>query len=412
MVSVMPISTNWLKNAVIYNILIDRFARGNNEDWINHDSLSNVFCGGNLQGIIDRLDYLEDLGVTAILLTPFHPTVAYHGYHILDFFGVDPRFGTLAILKELILKAHERGIKVIMDFVINHVSKDHAYFRDAKNNPASPYRDWFYFIKWPDTYLSFLEYRELPKLNLDNPTVKVYVMKVVAQWLEAGIDGFRIDHVIGVSHEFLNDLREVIKRHNSDAILIGEAVKGRITWRELKTLRFRYKYVMYILSQAGINISFFLQLQYRQHLDGIFDFFFRDMIKLFIVKRTWYKPLWLLRWILVLYRALYPKHFSLVELLEVPDRDRFSFLLRGDRARLKQAVQLQAAQPEPIMVLYGSEAGIVQHRSWQGKAYGDLEVRGLMPWKHIDVDMVNFYKEVIRCRAVPSPLTEVREDVK
>lgn len=270
----MTTSPDWLQHAVIYNILIDRFARGNSEDWINNDSSQNVFCGGNLQGIIDRLDYLKDLGVTAILLTPFHPTTVYHGYHVLDFFGIDARFGTLETLETLIIQSHKRGIRVIMDFVINHVSKEHPYFKAAQENVLSPYYDWFYFKKWPDEYLTFLLYRELPKLNLDNTAVKSHIIEVAHYWLEMGIDGFRIDHTIGISHEFLDDLRIAVKRHNSEAVLIGEAVKGKITWQELKTLNVRYKYILYTLSSLGISISLFLQLQYRYQLDGIFDFFF------------------------------------------------------------------------------------------------------------------------------------------
>ena len=129
----MVMGAEWFKNAIIYHILIDRFAGVTNpERWEQPE-----FIGGNLRGIINKLDYLTDLGINAIWLSPFCQTNDYHGYHVTDFHKVEPRFGTLDDLKELIDKAHQSGIKIIADFVPNHCSRHHRFFRAAQADKAS-----------------------------------------------------------------------------------------------------------------------------------------------------------------------------------------------------------------------------------------------------------------------------------
>ncbi len=393
----------WLKDAIIYNVLIDRFARGNGEAWLNADDKKPVFCGGNLQGVMDKLDYLQELGINTILLTPFHPTPAYHGYHVLDFYGVDERFGTIETLKKLLAEAHKRNMRVVMDFVLNHVSVQHPYFVDARKKENSEYKKWFHFTKWPDEYVSFLNYYELPKLELKNPEVKAHVINAALQWVDLGFDGLRLDHVVGVNHPFLHELRSAVKRHNPQCMLIGESAVGRMSWSDLQTLRIKNKLLLFIFSQLRINTNFFLQLQYRKDLDGVFDFFFRDMAEAFIVKKTWYKPRWLFNFILKTHYAFYPKRFSPIPLLDNIDLDRFSFHLQGNKAQLKEAATIQFNQPQPVMMLYGNETGIKQlnakfHASGHEKPHGDVEIRALMPWDAIDEEMLGFYKELIKKR--------------
>jgi cyclomaltodextrinase len=390
----------WLKDAVIYNILIDRFARGGGEPWLDPDHTKPVFCGGNLQGIIDKLDYLKELGVDCILLTPFHPTAAYHGYHVLDFFGVDPRFGMLETVKDLLAQAHARGIRVIMDFVLNHVSREHPYFLDAVSDPESRYRDWFHFTRWPDAYLSFLNFPDLPKLNLRNPDVMEHVASVAEYWTGLGFDGLRLDHIIGVPHDILHAIRERVKARNPDAVVIGEAVKGRIRMNEIKTLQLRMKHFIYLVGRLGLNTTWLMQRQYPGDLDGVFDFFFRDMVRSFYFNRRWYKPRWLLDLILRARHLLYPKGFALITLLDNPDHDRFSFMLKDDPAMLEEVTRLQFAQPDPAMILYGSEAGLKQTASRKIKVYGDklhgdLAMRATMPWDRIEPKMKEFYVRLI-----------------
>lgn len=131
----------WFDNSVVYQIFIDRFAGfESTEGWTRPK-----FIGGDLQGIIDKLDYIEELGVDVIWISPFYETSAYHGYHITDYFSVEPNFGTEEDLEELIEEVHSRDMKIIADFVPNHCSWEHPYFIDAQENEDSKYRDWFYF---------------------------------------------------------------------------------------------------------------------------------------------------------------------------------------------------------------------------------------------------------------------------
>ena len=208
---------DWFKNAVIYHFLIDRFAGFKSiNDWNKP-----IFIGGNINGITEKLHYLNELGVNTIWISPFYKTNAYHGYHITDFFQVEPNFGTIEDLKELIELVHKLDMKIISDFVPNHCSKEHPYFKEAQNSKNSEFKDWFYFTKWPDEYLSFLSFKELPKFNLENIDTKNYIINAAKHWLSFGLDGYRLDHVIGLSHNFWQEFKTEIKKLFPNIILIG-----------------------------------------------------------------------------------------------------------------------------------------------------------------------------------------------
>jgi glycosidase len=395
---------SWLKTAVIYNLVIDRFARGQGANWQNEDAHLPVFCGGDLQGVIDKLDYLQELGVNTILLTPFHPTSAYHGYHTLDLFGVDERFGEIATLRRLIEEAHSRGFHVMMDFVMGHISSQHPYFVDARANHTSKYHDWFLFSDWPDGYLAFLNFYDLPKLNLDNPEVKEHIFAAARMWLDLGIDGLRLDHVVGIPHRFLRQLHRVLRKEHPQAVLLAEAVQGKFRWSELKTLKLRYKLFLYILGQFNFTTTFFVQLQYSSLMDGVLDFYFRDLVMSFMLRPVWYKPLWLMKLLLKFHYALYPKSFGLISLLDNADDDRFNLFAKNDDATYKKILNFQFQQKHPALIYYGSEVGLKQTESRQHKAYGDkshgdVHARALMPWNNIDLSWFKYYQQLIKHRA-------------
>ena len=132
-------NVKWFKNAVIYHIFIDRFAGYKQKDWNKP-----VFLGGNIKGIIEKLSYLQDLGVNTLWISPFYKTSAYHDYHITDFFKVDSHFGTLSYIKKLIKEVHKVNMHIVADFVPNHCSYKHPYFLDAQENKNSKYFNWFY----------------------------------------------------------------------------------------------------------------------------------------------------------------------------------------------------------------------------------------------------------------------------
>jgi len=153
---------DWFKNSVIYHILIDRFAGFKSSDnWEKPE-----FLGGTIKGIIEKFDYLQDLGVNTIWISPFYKTSEYHGYHITDFYQVDPHFGTTNDIKKLIKIVHNHDMHIIADFVPNHCSNRHPYFQEAQLNKNSEYRNWFYFTKWPNNYMCFLSIKQIPLTTL------------------------------------------------------------------------------------------------------------------------------------------------------------------------------------------------------------------------------------------------------
>ena len=262
----MPIVTpEWVKDAVFYQVFPDRFARSGRTDmpgplepWDSAPT-SHGFKGGDLHGIADRLDYLADLGITAIYLNPIFSSASNHRYHTYDYFAVDPLLGGDAALRELLDRAHARGIRVILDGVFNHASRGFWAFNHVLEcGLGSPYLDWFHVDRealaagrslraYPDESLSHaaeraelvdhvgseqfngLGYRAwwnlpaLPKLNTDNPKVREYLMAVAEHWIRFGADGWRLDVAAEIDDdEFWREFRRRVKAINPDAYIVAE----------------------------------------------------------------------------------------------------------------------------------------------------------------------------------------------
>ena len=158
---------------------------------------------GDFNGITAKLDDLSALGVGGIWLMPIHPSPSYHGYDVTDYYDVNPDFGTLADFEALLSEAHARGIRVIIDLVLNHTSNEHPWFQSARFVENSPYREWY---NWSDTaktgynqggsaYYESRFVASMPDLNLDNQEVRAEIEKIMRYWLELGVDGFRLDAV-------------------------------------------------------------------------------------------------------------------------------------------------------------------------------------------------------------------------
>jgi trehalose synthase len=238
----------WWKNAVIYCLDVELFADGDGDGV------------GDLAGLTGKVDYLAGLGVTCVWLMPFYPSPNLdNGYDISDFYGVDPRLGTLGDLVDFLRAARERGIRVIADLVVNHTSDQHPWFQSARADPRSPWRDFYVWadrqpdgppgVVFPDAEDSNWDYDEvagkwflhrfyshMPDLDITNPRVRDEIGKVVGYWLELGFSGFRVDaapFVIELAgtepergqdpHAFLRDLRAFLNRRRGDAILLAEA---------------------------------------------------------------------------------------------------------------------------------------------------------------------------------------------
>ncbi len=246
---------DWVKHAVFYQIFPDRFAKADAqqpfiwrsprlESW-DADPTLQGYKGGNLWGVIEKLDYLEDLGINAIYFTPIFQSASNHRYHTHDYYQVDPLLGGNAAFFALLEAAHQRNIKVVLDGVFNHASRGFYYFNDIlEHGPYSPWLDWFVIENWPlsaydgdkpANYCSWVNNRALPKFNHDNPQVKEYIMQVAEYWLNKGIDGWRLDVPNEITTAgFWEEFRDRVKTINPEAYIVGEIWTDATQWLDGK----------------------------------------------------------------------------------------------------------------------------------------------------------------------------------
>ncbi|UOR13156.1 alpha-amylase family glycosyl hydrolase [Halobacillus amylolyticus] len=204
----------------IYHIMVDRFMNGSNSNDHNVDPEDpEAYHGGDLQGIIEQLDYIKEMGFTTISLSPImaNSEKGYHGKWIEDFTAVEEHFGTVADAKQLVEEAHKRDMKVIFEFVVNHTSKDHPWLDEEGKE------DWFH-EKQPTTDQIEDGWKSgLPDLNTENPEVKQYLFEAAEFWIEeTGVDGYRLDSVSYVPREFWADFSQHVKSVKEDFLLLGE----------------------------------------------------------------------------------------------------------------------------------------------------------------------------------------------
>lgn len=380
----------WFKDAVVYHILVDRFA-GYDED---AEWQKPVFAGGNIRAVTDKLPYLVDLGINTIWLSPVNTTSAYHGYHITDFFSIDKRFGTLHDLRDLIESAHNRNVRVMLDFVPNHCSSKHPFFLQASSDKNSKYRKWFYFSRFNDKYICFLDFPELPKINLDNNEAREHLVESARYWQSMGIDGFRLDHAIGPSHAFWKLFSNTLKSINPEFILIGEAWLDGVTRRMLKTIRIRRKYTRWLLKFDPWDI----QSEYTGEFDGVLDFYFRHRITEYIAWKE--NPMEFdqhVKSVMKRHYEHFPKHYYLPSFIENHDMNRFLYDAGQDRQKLKQALDLQFSLPQPPILYYGTETGLTHQLPVKHDIhYSDLQARSLMPWNLLDHELIDYCRKLIR----------------
>ena len=230
-------NVGWLNNAVFYQIFVDRFCCSDkaigikskiNAEWDELPTPTS-FYGGNLDGITEKLDYINGLGATAIYLTPIFKSKSNHKYDTIDFYCIDESFGDKESLKRLVEKAHEKGMRVVLDAAFNHVSHDFARFKDVmKKGKKSKYFDWFVIDgekvrQDPPNYACFGDCEYMPKLNTCNKEVQNYLVDVMLYWMkECDVDGWRLDVSDEISHGFWRKVREAVKSQKTDSALIGE----------------------------------------------------------------------------------------------------------------------------------------------------------------------------------------------
>jgi len=381
---------NKLKKAVIYHILIDRFAGENlkTDKWDKP-----YFIGGNLKGIINKINYLKQLNIDIILLSPIFETTAYHGYHITNYYNISPHFGNIDDLKTLIDVCNENNMQVWVEFVPNHCSYKHPFFADAQTNKKSRYIDWFYFIKWPEKYLCFLNFKELPKFNLKNPEVSSYFIECAKYWIKHGIKGFKIDHIIGLPQSFIKNFVSEIKKFNNNVIISGEAWLSNIPFKNLKTLGIKNKYLKWLLGFKQEKV----QLEYKNSIDCILDFCFRNiLIENLAWEKNYDEKINLIQQKLEYHYSKYPEYFMPLTFLDNHDTNRFFYECNYEIKKIKKAFEIQLNISYPAIIYYGTEAGIIQKKPVNFSIpYSDLNTRMPFDWKNINKELLKFVIELI-----------------
>lgn len=226
----------WMKTATFYQIFVDRFHQGDMEkdtSYINckwgEIPTPKSFAGGDLKGIIEKLDYIYEIGCNTIYLTPIFKSISNHKYDISDYYNVDRQFGTNEDLRNLVKCAHEKGMRVVLDAVFNHCSDETSQFQDVlKNGKDSEFFNWFVIkgdeiSRERDNYECFAACTYMPKWNTSNEEVQQYLIDIGTHYLsEYDIDGWRLDVSDEISHDFWRRFRSAIKAEKKDAVIIGE----------------------------------------------------------------------------------------------------------------------------------------------------------------------------------------------
>ncbi|GAA0354977.1 alpha-glycosidase [Bacillus horti] len=367
----------WVKDTVFYQIFPERFANGdlsndpeNTLEWGGTPSPSNFF-GGDLQGIMDHLDYLSELGINAIYFNPLFAATTNHKYDTMDYFNVDPHFGTNEKLKELIIACHARGIRVLLDGVFNHCGHTFPPFVDVlANGQSSRYADWFHVHKWPlevvngtPTYDTFGFEPIMPKLNTGNDEVKEYLISVGRYWIEEiGIDGWRLDVANEVDHQFWREFRREIKKSNPSAYILGEIMHDSMPWLQGDQFDAVMNYPF-----TNILLNFFAHRRTNANQ-------FAQAINTQLVS--------------------YPQQITEVSfnLLGSHDTVRLLTLCGGNVQRMKLATLFQLTFQGTPCIYYGDEIGLIgQH---------DPDNRKCMEWdtRKQNLDLFAFFRQMINLR--------------
>lgn len=235
----------WVDSAIWYQIFPDRFATSKDDsNWHQGPVDNKEVYGGDINGIISKLDYLKELGINSIYFTPIFTADSTHKYDTIDYFSIDPQFGTDDDFQRLINEAHNRDIRIMLDGVFNHSSSEHPYFIDAlENKQDSKYKDWYHIRDYDKldrvyredfrelkAYDSFAYTERMPKLNTQNPEVIEYIFKAVTKWTEMGIDGWRLDVANEVDHKFWKLFKEHVTAINPDIYIVGEIWHDAYSW--------------------------------------------------------------------------------------------------------------------------------------------------------------------------------------
>lgn len=422
----------WFHGRTMYHVFVDRFCRGAgtvgtredavlDEDWEhgipqypekNGDPLSNnVFFGGNLWGVAEKLDYLQSLGVGVIYLSPIFRAYSNHKYDTGDYLAVDEMFGGEEAFAHLLREAAVRDIRIILDGVFNHTGDNSRYFdrygtyggHGAYGDPASPYRDWFRFRRYPEEYETWWGIKILPKLNQENEDCRNYFVGrggVAEHYIKRGIGGWRLDVADELTDDFLDELRHTVKTaSNGEAVLIGE-----------------------VWENAAEKIAYGKRRRYLRgdQLDSVMNYPFRNGVLAFLLDGDGK----FLGDVLQSVYATYPKCVcdSLMNLLGTHDTSRILTVLgegreetdepnavlahaklsERERARALSLLRLAAVLQYTVYgvpsIFYGDEAGLEGHH--------DPFCRRPYPWGREERALTDFYRRLGQIRRLESVLAD------
>ncbi|WP_235720576.1 glycoside hydrolase family 13 protein [Liquorilactobacillus vini] len=397
----------WYKSGVFYQIFPDRFFNGNpdgklcahrkntfiygtTEDtplYVKDHTGSVIrwdFFGGNLRGIIAKIPYLKNLGITGIYLNPIFFANSSHRYDTNDYFRIDPMLGTEEDFRELVEKLHQAGICVILDGVFNHVGKDSKYFNarclyydkqtGAAQQKNSPYYSWFEFKHYPDDYAAWWGVKDLPKVDKNNPAFQkmIYADKnsVINKWTRMGVDGWRLDVADELPESFIIGLRETLAQFSQEKVLLGEV------WED-----------------ASNKIAYGKRRHYveGEELDGVMNYPLRHCILDLLSDQPSRSITAVIRELMSL-RENYPRdfYFNLLNNIGTHDTERVYTALHGKIEKLRIAWELLFVLPGVPCIYYGDEAGM--------KGGKDPQNRGFFPWKHPNQKIFSFVKKWVQRR--------------
>ncbi len=376
---------SWVKDTIWYQIFPDRFHSGRRLSHLKWGKLpvnNHEFYGGDLLGVIEKLPHLHGLGVTGIYFTPIFLAPTAHKYDTTDYFLIDPQFGTNEDFGILVKKAHELGIKVMLDGVFNHCGFDHPYFQDVvKNGENSVYKDCFYIDKFPvinfplnsngkpTNYYgielnlkTFAFTPHMPKWNTSNPIAEKHLLDCIKFWIEEyDIDGWRLDVSNEISHDFLRQIKKVSRQAKKDTFILGENWDSSYPWLHGDQLD----------SVMNYDLSYPIWKYLEHQID----------LKTFMN-------------VVTMYLATTPKNVmeNMFNLVGSHDTIRIKRRLNDDARRVKISYLLMFLSAGAPNIYYGDEIGITGEH--------DPDNRRCMLWNEKDQDLnfFHFTKQLIELR--------------
>jgi neopullulanase len=387
----------WVKHAVFYQIFPDRFRRSEQTRHVRGIKLKpwgappeeQGYQGGDLYGVVEKLDYLKDLGVTAIYLNPIFSAASNHRYNAYNFLEIDPLLGGEAAFRALLDEAHKRNMKIVIDGVFNHCGRGFwAFHHIMENGGDSPYIDWFHVHDYPlyaypndasqkPNYAAWWGHASLPKFNTDNPGVRDYIMQVARHWLEFGADGWRLDVPEEIKDDsFWREFRQVVKSVNPEAYIVGEIWHEAAHWLQGDMFDAVMNYQI-----TGPILTFFG----RHHLN---EWHHPDLHWKPISAEHFKKDIETL-----FHRYDWEINTAQMNMLDSHDMPRALWLVRDDEAAFRLAVLCQMTMPGAPCIYYGDEAGL--------SAGGDPFCREAFPWDKFEANphpLHEFYRRATALR--------------